>query len=103
MRRTTVIGVDLAVGLKIPPSYKIDVCVIKLIIPPSIKCKSLRHLKNMELLKLKQENLFKENFQPTIIIIYLTFFKITITFKDDSFQFKPFLSLCLRLKIYMIL
>ena len=59
MRRTTVIGVDLAVGLKIPPSCKIDVCVIKLIIPPSIKCKSLRHLKNKELLKLKQEKLLK--------------------------------------------
>jgi len=36
VRRTTVIGVDLAVGLKIPPSFKIDVCVIKLIIPPSL-------------------------------------------------------------------
>ena len=36
VRRTTVIGVDLAVALKIPPSYKIDVCVIKLIIPPSL-------------------------------------------------------------------
>lgn len=36
VRRTTVIGVDLTVGLKIPPSFKFDVCVIKLIIPPSI-------------------------------------------------------------------
>ena len=51
----------------------------------------------------KARKVFKEKLQPTIIIIYLTFFKITITFKDNSFQFKPFLSLCLRLKIYMIL
>ena len=73
VRRTTVIGVDLAVGFKIPPSCKNDVCVINLIIPPSIKCKSLRHLKNIEIMKLKQEKVFKENLQPTIIIIYLTF------------------------------
>ena len=51
----------------------------------------------------KARKVIKKNLQPTIIIIYLTFFKITITFNDNSFQFKPFLSLCLRLKIYMIL
>ena len=51
----------------------------------------------------KARKVIKKNLQPTIIIIYLTFLRNTITFMDNSLQFKPFLSLCLRLKIYMIL